>query len=103
MAFFGIIMVMWLFILILIVIACAILFVFIPCLVLSIISLVKGIKTGWPMWSRVLLGITGTIVTIFFILFTWYLVWRFCYYVPPTYDESSTSEMSNLLLYLSLL
>ena len=103
MAFFGIFLLAWVALLIFIIIICAIVFVFIPFLVISIVSLVKGIRYKWPTWTRVLLGISGTIVTIFLALFTWYLVWRFCYYVPPTYDESSTSEMSNLLLYLSLL
>ena len=100
MAFFGIFIVMWLLIIILIVIACAILFVFIPCLVFAIINLVNGIRHNWPRRNIVFLSITGTISVIFIILIGYYLVWRFTVYVPPTYDDGSTSEMATSIVYL---
>ena len=100
MAFFGIFIVMWLLILILVVIACAILFVFIPCLVLSIIALVKGVKNNWPRWTKILLPIVGSITVIFIILISIYLVWRFAIYIPPEYEDGSTSEMATSVLYL---
>ena len=97
MAFFGIFIVMWLLILILIVIGCALLFVFIPCLVLSIIALVKGVKNNWPRWTKILLPIVGSITIIFIILISVYLVWRFAIYIPPTYEDGSTSEMATII------
>ena len=104
MAFFGIFILAWVALLIFIIIICAILFVFIPSLVLSIVSLVKGLKNNWPIWTRVVLGICGTIVLIFIAFFIYYLVWRFAIYDPTAVDSSSSSEeMSNLILYLSLL
>ena len=98
MAFIGIFVVSWLLVILLIFIACVFLFVFVPALVISIVSLVKGIKYHWPIWSRILLAISGSIVTIFLVLMTIYLIWRIGYYVPPYGDDSSTSEMSNQIL-----
>ena len=100
MAFFGIIIVMWLFILILVVIGCLILFVFIPCLVIAIINLVQGVRHDWPKRNIIPLAITGSISIIFIILITLYLVWRFSIYQEPTYDSSSSSEMALSLYYL---
>ena len=95
MAFIGAFIVSWLLVILLILIACVFLFVFVPALLISIVSLVKGIKYRWPIWSRILLAISGSIVTVFLVLITIYLIWRIGYYVPPYGDESSTSEMSN--------
>ena len=102
MAFFGIFLLAWVALLVFIIIICALVFVFAPCLVLSIVSLVQGLKHRWPLWTKILLGITGTIVTIFLIFIIWYLVWRFGFYVEPTYDEGSSSEMATAIYYLLL-
>ena len=100
MAFFGIFLLAWVALLIFIIIICAIVFVFIPFLIMFIISLAKGISRGWPRWTKILLPISATIVGIFVTLFTMYLVWRFVLYVPPTYEESSSSEMATAIYYL---
>ena len=100
MAFMGIFVFAWLLVFLLIIIGCIILFVFLPCLVLSIVALVNGITKKWPTWTKILLGITGTIVTIFVTLFIWYLVWRFGFYTPPDYHGSSSSEMVEQAYYV---
>ena len=99
MAFIGIFFVGWLLILILIAIACLILFVFIPCLIIAIINLVKGIQNNWPKRNVIPLAITGTISLIFIILLTWYFIWRFGFYQDP-YATSSSSEIANQLRFL---
>ena len=102
MAFFGIFIVAWLLVLILIIIGCIILFVFIPCLIISIVNLVNGIRHHWPRRNIVGLAITGSITAIFLTLFTIYFIWRFTIYVPPENDVSSSSEMATALYYLLL-
>ena len=101
MAFIGIFVVAWLLVLILIVIGFLILFVFLPCLVLAIINLVQGIKKHWPKVNIILFSITASIASIFIILLTMYFIWRFCFYVPPYSDGSSSIEGSNQLLFLA--
>ena len=81
MAFLGILVVGVLLWFIIILIACAILFIFVPCLIIAIINLVKGINHHWPKRNIIPLAITGPIVLIFISLFIVYLVWRFGYYV----------------------
>ena len=46
-----------------------ILSIFIPCLIISIVNLVKGIKNHWPKRNIIPLAITGSIVTLFVVLF----------------------------------
>ena len=46
-----------------------ILSIFIPCLIISIVNLVKGIKNHWPKRNIIPLAITGSIVTLFIVLF----------------------------------
>ena len=99
MAFIGIFLVGWLLVFILIVIACLILFVFIPCLIIAIINLVKGIQNNWPKRNIIPLAITGPIVLIFISLFIVYLVWRFGYYVDP-YSTSSSAQVVTTLQFL---
>ena len=50
-------------------IICAILFIFIPCLIIAIINLIKGIKHHWPKRNIIPLAITGSIVTLFVVAF----------------------------------
>ena len=102
MAFFGILLVGILMWLVIILIACAILFIFIPCLIISIINLVKGINNNWPKRNIIPLAITGSIVVIFIALFIVYFVWRFGYYVDPRTTDSSAQIVSNLQFLLRL-
>ena len=46
-----------------------ILSIFIPCLIISIVNLVKGIKNHWPRRNIIALAITGSIVTLFVVAF----------------------------------
>lgn len=43
--------------------------IFIPCLIISVVNLVKGIKNHWPKRNIIPLAITGSIVTLFVVLF----------------------------------
>ena len=101
MAFIGIFVVAWLLVLILIAVGCLILFVFIPSLVLAIINLVQGVKNNWPKHNIILLSISAPIAAIFITLLTVYLIWRFCFYVPPYIDGSSSSKAINQMLFLA--
>ena len=47
----------------------AILFVFIPCLIIAIINLVQGARHHWPKRNVIPLIITGTIASLFILLF----------------------------------
>ena len=99
MAFLGILVVGVLLWFIIILIACAILFTFVPCLIIAIINLVKGINHHWPKRNIIPLAITGPIVLIFISLFIVYLVWRFGYYVDP-YSTSSSAQVVTTLQFL---
>ena len=50
-------------------IICAILFIFILCLIIAIINLIKCIKHHWPKRNIIPLAITGSIVTLFVVAF----------------------------------
>ena len=99
MAFFGIFLVGILLWFVLIIIALVVLFIFIPCLIIAIINLVKGINHHWPKRNIIPLAITGPIVLIFISLFIVYLVWRFGYYVDP-YSTSSSAQVVTTLQFL---
>ena len=99
MAFLGILVVGVLLWFIIILIACAILFIFVPCLIIAIINLIKGINHHWPKRNIIPLAITGPIVLIFISLFIVYLVWRFGYYVDP-YSTSSSAQVVTTLQFL---
>ena len=99
MAFFGIFLVGILLWFVLVIIALAVLFIFIPCLIIAIINLVKGINHHWPKRDIIPLAITGPIVLIFISLFIVYLVWRFGYYVDP-YSTSSSAQVVTTLQFL---
>ena len=99
MAFLGILVVGVLLWFIIILIACAILFIFVPCLIIAIINLVKGINHHWPKRNIIPLAITGPIVLIFISLFIVYLVWRFGYYVDR-YSTSSSAQVVTTLQFL---
>ena len=95
MAFIGIFVVMWLLIIILIGVAFVFFFIYIPSLVLAIINLVQGIKRNWPKRNIIFLSVTAPIVVIITGLIIWYLVWRFCVYVPPYTDSSSSADITS--------
>jgi hypothetical protein len=99
MAFFGIFLVGILLWFVLIIIAIAVLFIFIPCLIIAIINLVKGVKNNWPKRNIIPLAITGSIALIFIILFTIYFIWRFGFYVDPNATSSSAEMLRASLFY----
>ena len=84
-----------------IIIACAILFIFIPCLIIAIINLIKGIKHHWPKRNIIPLAITGSISSLFIIVFVVFLFLALCAYIAnPTAASSSSAQVANSLLFL---
>ena len=100
MAFIGIFFVGILLWVVVIAIAALILFVFIPCLIIAIINLVKGIQNNWPKRNVIPLAITGSISIIFILLLTLYLIWRFGFYQDPYATSSSASQVAEQLRFL---
>jgi heme exporter protein D len=85
-------------------IICAILFIFIPCLIIAIINLVKGIKHHWPKRNIIPLAITGPISMLFILAFIAFLILALCVYLMNPTDAGSISSQiaSSLLLLLGL-
>ena len=84
----------------------AILFIFIPCLIIAIINLVKGAKNKWPKRNVIPLVITGPISILFLLAITIFLIAALVIYITnPSLATSSTSSSqiaSSLLLLLGL-
>ena len=68
MAFMGIFILGWFAFMIFFIIICVILFVFIPCLIIFIINLVKGIKHKWPKRHLIPAIVTSVILTIIIVM-----------------------------------
>ena len=85
-------------------IICAILFIFIPCLIIAIINLIKGIKHHWPKRNIIPLAITGSISMLFILAFIVFLILALCVYLMHPTDASTSSSQiaSSLLLLLGL-
>ncbi len=85
-------------------IICAILFIFIPCLIIAIINLIKGIKNHWPKRNIIPLAITGPISVLFILAFIVFLIFALYIYLNnPTVASSSSSQIaSSLQLLLGL-
>ena len=82
-------------------IICAILFIFIPCLIIAIINLIKGIKHHWPKRNIIPLAITGSISMLFILVFIVFLILALCAYIAyPTAASSSSAQVVNSLLFL---
>ena len=77
----------------------AILFIFIPCLIIAIVNLVKGIKNHWPKRNIIPLAITGSIVILFIALFI-VLYIRSVYASVPVDDTSASSSAVTALRFL---
>ncbi len=77
-------------------IICVILAIFVPCLIISIVNLVKGIKNHWPKRNIIPLAITGSIVILFIALFI-VLCIRSAYASVPVDDTSVSSSAVNIL------
>ena len=100
MAFIGIFLVgifLWIAI---IIIATIVFLIFIPCLIIAIINLVKGVQNNWPKRNIIPLAITGSICLIIILLVAWYCVWRFGYYEDPYSTSSSASQVAAQLRFL---
>ena len=84
----------------------AILFIFIPCLIIAIINLVKGAKNHWPKRNIIPLAITGPISILFLLAITIFLIAALVVYITnPSFATSSSSSSqiaSSLLLLLGL-
>lgn len=96
MAFMGIFLVGILLWIVVIAIICVILAIFVPCLIISIVNLVKGIKNHWPKRNIIPLAITGSIVILFIALFI-VLCIRSAYASVPVDDTSVSSSAVNIL------
>ena len=82
------------------IIALAILFIFIPCLIIAIINLVKGAKNKWPKRNVIPLIITGPISILFLIAITIFLIAALIVYIStPSFGSSSSSSAQIALLY----
>ena len=85
-------------------IICAILFIFIPCLIIAIINLIKGIKHHWPKRNIIPLAITGPISVLFILAFIVFFIFALCIYLnnPTGASSSSLESANNLLIWLGL-
>ena len=99
MAFMGILLVGILLWIVVIAIICAILAIFIPCLIISIVNLVKGIKNNWPKRNIIPLAITGSIVILFVALFIIFIVGAFYSKEVPN-DANNASAMVSIVRFL---
>ena len=99
MAFMGIFLVGILLWVVVIAIICVVLAIFVPCLIISIVNLVKGIKNHWPKRNIIPLAITGSIVILFIALFI-VLYIRSVYASVPVDDTSASSSAVNALRFL---
>ena len=81
-----------------------ILAVFIPCLVISIVNLVKASKRGWPKRNVIPMAITGSIVLLFILLFIYIGISFATRDTTPYNASSNASSASNMIqAYLPLL
>lgn len=99
MAFMGIFLVGILLWVVVIAIICVVLAIFVPCLIISIVNLVKGIKNHWPKRNIIPLAITGSIVILFIALFI-VLYIRSVYASVPVDDTSAASSAVTALRFL---
>lgn len=78
----------------------AILFIFIPCLIIAIINLVKGVKNKWPKRNIIPLVITGPISILFLLAITIFLIAALVVYITnSSFATSSSSSTQTALLY----
>ena len=83
-----------------IIIACAILFVFIPCLIIAIINLVKCIKHHWRKRNVIPFAITGSISLLFILVIAVFFILALSAYLENPTGTSSSAEIANNLLFL---
>lgn len=94
MAFFGILIVSWIMMVIIFFVVAVFLFVFVPCLIISIINLVKGIQNHWPKRNIIPLAITGSVVVLLFVIsITFVVVLILTYQMPIDNGEEATSSV----------
>ena len=102
MAFMGILLVGILLWVVIIAIICVVLAVFVPCLIISIVNLVKGIKNHWPKRNIIPLAITGSIVILFIALFIVLYIRSVYASVPVDGTSASSSAVNALRILLKL-
>ena len=75
----------------------AILFIFIPCLIIAIINLIKGAKNKWPKRNVIPLVITGPISILFLLTITIFLIAALVIYISnPSFGSSSSAQIALL-------
>lgn len=85
------------------IIALAILFIFIPCLIIAIVNLVKGAKNKWPKRNVIPLIITGPISILFLLAITIFLIAALIVYISNPSFGSSSSSSAQIVSTISLL
>ena len=73
--------------------------IFVPCLIISIVNLVKGIKNHWPKRNIIPLAITGSIVTLFVVAFIVVCI-RSAFAGNPANGTSASSSAVTALRFL---
>ena len=81
----------------------AILFIFIPCLIIAIINLVKGAKNKWPKRNVIPLVITGPISILFLLAITIFLIAALVVYITNPSFASSSSSSAQIVSTINLL
>ena len=76
--------------------------IFIPCLIISIVNLVKGIKNHWPKRNIIALAITGSIVTLFVVAFIVVCIQSAFAGTPANGTGASSSAVTALRFLLKL-
>ena len=76
--------------------------IFIPCLIISIVNLVKGIKNHWPKRNIIPLAITGSIVTLFVVAFVVVCIQSAFAGTPANGSGASSSAVTALRFLLKL-
>ena len=76
--------------------------ILIPCLIISIVNLVKGIKNHWPKRNIIPLAITGSIVTLFVVAFIVICIQSAFAGTPANGTGSSSSAVTALRFLLKL-
>ena len=76
--------------------------IFIPCLIISIVNLVKGIKNHWPKRNIIALAITGSIVTLFVVAFVVVCIQSAFAGTPANGSGASSSAVTALRFLLKL-
>ena len=100
MAFMGIYLLMWIAVLLFFAAVFVLLFIFIPCLIIFIINLVKAINNKWPRHNTVAVVITSIVLSI---IITIALAFLILIAIARNYSGQATEATSNAAIALQYL